>query len=111
MKGKPTQQRKPVHYQLNSSDLFRESSTGSGSGEPAASAAETFPSVATDPPSQFDMPGERLYYQYQHNLVRKLKDQEHFEYELSQQEKNQLTFTPNINKNTNRILASRHENP
>lgn len=45
-----SQQRKPLHYQLNSSDLFRESSTGSGSHE-QPSADDTFPSVATDPPS------------------------------------------------------------
>lgn len=57
------------------------------------------------------MPGERLYYESKQNLVRKLKDIERYKYELSQQEKNQLTFAPHINKNTKKILASRQENP
>lgn len=62
-------------------------------------------------PSHYEQPGERLYYEHRHNLVRKLKDLERWKYEMTQKEKDVLTFAPQINKNSLKILNAREQNP
>jgi hypothetical protein len=43
-------------------------------------------------------------------MVKKLKEIERWKYEMTQQEKDVLTFAPQINKNTSKILSQRLEN-
>lgn len=44
-------------------------------------------------------------------MTKKLKQVEKWKYEMTEKDKDELTFAPKINKNTQKILSQRFENP